>query len=224
MKIIGHRGAAGSELENTLASLQAAIDMGVYAVEIDIRKTRDNKLVVCHDDILSRVAEDPRKVSELTLKQLQKIPLLSGADVPTLQEALEVIGSKLVYIEIKQSGCSHLLLDTLKQFPAANTRIASFKHSELEILRGLDPWVKLDALERTKPFDVIHLAKRLRLNGVGLNYWLLNPLTYQLCKRANLDIYVYTVNNTFQATFLSLLYPNIAICTDYPERFRNLRR
>lgn len=219
MKIIGHRGAAGSELENTLASIKAAVDMGVYAIEIDVRKTRDDQLVILHDPKLSRVANDKRKIKKLRLKQVQRVALHSGSNVPTLAEALDVIGNKLVYIELKESGCIEPLLKILKKFPKARVRIASFKHDELEKLKPLVPKLKIYALERTKPFDIIHNAKRLNLDGIGLNFWLLNPLTYYLVKKAGLDIYVYTVNNRFQAKFLNLLYKDIAICTDYPERF-----
>jgi glycerophosphoryl diester phosphodiesterase len=225
MKIIGHRGAAGSELENTLASLQAAINLGVYAVEFDIRKTKDDNLVVCHDADLARIANDKRKISDLTLKQLQKIPLLTGSSIPTLIEALEVIDGHRCFIELKDRGCSALLIDVLKQFPKAKVSIASFKLDELAALRALAPFkLSLYGLERTKPFDIIHFAKQFKLDGVGLNYWLLNPLTYWRCRRAGLDMYVYTVNRPFQAKFLNLLYPDVAICTDYPDRFRKKRR
>lgn len=219
MKIIGHRGAAGTELENTLASLQTAIDMGVYAIEFDVRRTKDDQLVVCHDGDLGRVSEKKAKINDLTLEELQKIPLHSNANVPTLAEALDVVGKTPVFIELKESGCAQLLLKIIADFPKANIRVASFKLNELAALRALMPKITLYGLERTKPFDIIHLAKQLQLDGVGLNYWLLNPLTYILCKRAKLAIYVYTVNSPFQADFLSKLYPDIAICTDYPERF-----
>lgn len=224
MKIIGHRGAAGTELENTLASLQLAIDLGVYAVELDVRRTKDNYLVVCHDTDLIRTAGDNRKVSSLTLAQLQKIPLFSAANVPTLSEALDVIGKKPVFIELKESGCVELLMSVIANFPKAKIRVISFKLNELAALRALAPAMILYGSERTKPFDIIHLAKELKLNGIVLNYWLLNPLTYTLCKRAGLPIIVYTVNNRFQAKFLSKLYPDIAICTDYPERFISPKR
>ena len=224
MKVIGHRGAAGSELENTLASLQIAIDLGVYAVEIDIRKTKDNHLVVCHDADLTRIAHDGRKISDLSLIQLQKIPLLTGANIPTLTEALEVIHTTPVFIELKESGCSQLLLNVLAKFPKARVQICSFNLNELAALRELSPDLTLYGSERTKPFDIIHLANRLNLNGIGLNYWLLNPLTYWLCKRSHLSMFVYTVNNRFVANFLGKLYPDVAICTDYPERFIKHRR
>ncbi len=217
MKIIGHRGAAGSELENTLASFQAAVDMGVYAIEFDVRKTEDDQLVICHDADLSRVASDRRKIKKLKLKQVQEVPLLSGASVPTLAEALEVVGSLPVYIELKDSNCSKHLIAVLSLFPKAHVNIVSFNLNELTALRKLTHDYCLYALERTKPFDIIHMAKQLQLNGVGFNYWLLNPLTYFLCKRAGLKIFVYTVNRPFHAQFLSRLYPEIAICTDFPE-------
>lgn len=220
MKIIGHRGAAGSELENTLASMEAAKKMGVYAIEFDIRKTKDNHLIVCHDPDLRRVAGDSRRTESLTLKEIQKIPLLTGASVPTLEEALEVMDRTRCLIEIKEAGCGQLLLDVLAKFPNARVSVVSLKLNELAALRSLSKQkIALYGSEITKPFDIIRFAKRLHLDGVSLNYWLLNPITYWLCKRAGLDLMVWTVNRPFHARFLSKLYPDIAIITDYPERF-----
>lgn len=219
MKIIGHRGAAGSELENTLASLQQAVNLGVYAIEFDVRRTKDGHLVVCHDGDLKRISNDSRKINQLTLKTLQKIPLLTSANVPTLTEAMEVIGSKRAVIELKDSGCALELVEVLKKFPKSRVTVASFKLPELAALRELAPTMELYGLERTKPFDIIHLARELELNGVGLNYWLLNPLTYWLCKKADLDIYIYTVDSPFLARFINKFYPDVGLCTNYPERF-----
>ena len=219
MRIIGHRGAAGYELENSLASLQHAIKLGVWAIEFDVRKTKDRQLIVFHDPDLKRVAEQRAQVDELTLTQLGKIPLITGSHIPTLSEALEVIGSKRAFIELKDNHCAEELIKILDAFPKANVVIVSFKHGELAALRELRPSLKLYALEKTKPFDIIHLAKRLNLDGVGLNYWLLNPLTYWLCKRASLEMYVYTVDSPTLAKFIHKFYPDVSVCTNYPERF-----
>ncbi len=225
MKIIGHRGAAGSELENTLASIEAAQKMGVYAIEFDIRKTKDDHLIICHDPDLRRVSGDSRRTETLTLQEIQKIPLLTGAHVPTLVEALEVLDSTRCLIEIKERGCVPLLLDVLKKFPRARVSIVSGKLDELAAFKSLSGRnYPLYGSEITKPFDIIHAAKRLGLDGVSLNYWLLNPVTYWLCKRAKLDILVWTVNQPFQARFLSTLYPDITIITDYPELFVKRRK
>lgn len=51
---VGHRGARAYEVENTLESFRKAIELGVNAVELDVRKSRDSKLIVCHDDNLKQ--------------------------------------------------------------------------------------------------------------------------------------------------------------------------
>ncbi len=223
MKIIGHRGAAGHELENTLASLQHAAKLPVWAIEFDVRKTKDGKLVVFHDADLKRVSDRVEHINELTLTQLASVPLLTGSHIPSLAEALEVIGTKRALIELKDTDCSEELVKVLGNFPKANVIIASFKHAELASLRQNDPDIQLFALERTRPFDIIPEAKKLHLNGVGLNHWLLNPLTYWMCKRAGLQLYVYTVDIRFLAAFIGLFYPDIALCTNYPKRFLRKR-
>jgi glycerophosphoryl diester phosphodiesterase len=223
-KIIGHRGAAGLELENTATSLRRALSLHVSGVEIDVRLTKDAKLVVCHDSDLGRVARDSRQIKDLTVKQLKKIPLTDGSEILTLPDALKIIGDVPVIIELKDHGTARAVLDTLKKFPDAKASIASFKIEELVLARNLAPEAFLYALEQTKPFEIIHMARILKLNGIGLNYWLLNPLTYFHAHRSGLAIYVYTVNNKFRAKFLSWLYPNVAICTDHPEWFVRKRR
>lgn len=219
MKIIGHRGAAGTELENTLASMQVAKDYGVHSIEFDIRRTKDNQLVVFHDSDLHRVADNHSRINQLTIKQLQKIPLVNGAHIPTLDEALDVVDDVHCIIEVKDTGSAEALVSVLRKHPQANFTIASFKFSELALLRALEPKFKLYALERTRPFDIIHIAKRLKMDGIGINFWILNPLTYWLARRANLDIYAYTVDNKVVAAFISKLYPHVGICTNFPERY-----
>lgn len=218
-KIIGHRGAAGLELENTATSIERALSLGVSAIEIDLRLTKDDRLAVCHDSDLMRIANDTRKVKSLTLAELKKIQLIDGSEILSLAEALKLIGTTPVILELKDSESARLLLKDLKKFPEAKVTVASFKLNELALLRSLAPTMYLYALELTKPMESIQLASMLDLDGVGLNFWLLNPLTYHFAKRRKLSIYVFTLNHRFIAKFISWLYPNVAICTDHPEWF-----
>lgn len=220
MKIIGHRGAAGLALENTLPSLELARLLGVDAIEFDVRRTKDDKLVLCHDNDLDDISDTDIKVGQATLKQLKKVILSDEQSVtPTLREALKMTGNVPVLIELKEAGCAELLLEVLADFPETDVTVVSFKLDELAYLRKLRPKMKLYGLERTKPFDIIQFARELQLNGVGLNFWLLNPLTYWLAKRYHLDIFVYTVNSRLLGSFIGLLYPDVAICTNHPEWF-----
>lgn len=222
-RIIGHRGAAGLELENTIPSIKKALALGVDAIEFDVRRTKDNKIVLCHDPDLSRVSDDTRKVKDLTYKQLRAIPLHNGEKVPLLTDVLKLVGEVPVIIELKVGKSAKKLLKIIDQFPNANISVASFKHQEAHLLKQLRPSLPVYFAEHTSPLEVVQKAKAAGADGLDLNFWLLNPLVYWLARRHNLKIMVYTVNNRFYAWFLSVLYPNIGICTNYPNKF-NLRR
>lgn len=224
MQIIGHRGAAGLELENTAASFSRALHIGVQIVELDVRKTKDGHLVVCHDGDMERVAGDSRKISSLTLSAIQKVELLNGSHLLELSQALDMLKSIDVIIELKDPDCARRVLHILEKRDVSKISVASFKLPELAVIRGLHPTIRLYGLEQNHPMEILQLAKMLRLDGIGLNFWLLNPLTYFLCKRANLQMYVYTVNIKFLVRLLLWLYPKVAICTDHPEWFLTPKR
>lgn len=218
--IIGHRGAAGSKLENTIESFKAAVAMGVNAIELDVRKSADNVLMVCHDRDLDRIAGKNLLVRDLTLEQLQKIKLKDGVSiVPTLDEALDVISGVTVLVELKESGCIDEILKAIDRHPKSRVTIISFKLDELIDLRSVRPDISIYLNDGTRATEAIQQARTEGFSGVGLNFWLLNPLAYYLARRANLDIFVYTVNSRILGRMIHWLYPKVAICTDYPEYF-----
>lgn len=222
-KIIGHRGAAGLALENSRASLRSAIASGVDAIEFDTRLTFDDKLVVMHDPKTSRVADDKVRVSQKTLAELQALNLHNGESILSLDEALDIIGGFPVFIELKDPGSVDELLLVLGRHPKAKASIVSFQHSELREIHRALPHVQTFVLEHFAPVDIVHSARNMHATGIGLNKWLMNPLTFRLTRRYNLEIYVYTVNNLYLARFLRFLYPGIHLCTDRPERLALLK-
>jgi len=219
MKIIGHRGAAGQELENTLASLKRAKDIGVDGVELDVRLTKDRQFVLCHDADLGRVSNSKQRIQDLTLKDLKKISLSNGEKVPTLAEALTQLGSTWAIVEVKVGDCAEELLQILDQFPRATITVASFDHSLGTKLEELQHELSVFLAEHTKPFEIIHFVRTARADGLVLNAGVLNPLTYWLARRRGLEIMVYTVNSPFVGWFIGKFYPMVSLCTDYPERF-----
>ncbi|MGD0450648.1 MAG: glycerophosphodiester phosphodiesterase family protein [Candidatus Bathyarchaeia archaeon] len=75
---IGHRGARAYAPENTLTSFKKALEIGVDAVELDIRKTKDSQFVVIHDADVKRTTDGEGLASELTLKQIKDLDAGSG--------------------------------------------------------------------------------------------------------------------------------------------------
>lgn len=224
MQIIGHRGAAGLALENTLGSLRAAILAGVDAIEFDVRSTADAELVLSHDASLERIFKIDKKVSQLKRKDIASVKTAGGQPLATFSQALDVIGNTPAIIEGKHAHWAKPLAKALEQYPnRKQCTVISFNHHELHAFGELCPDIPLFALEHRNSFDAINTARIYGFTGVDLNYWTLNPLSYWLAKRHNLQIIVYTVNKTWIASFLKLLFPRIRITTDVPNRMQFLR-
>jgi hypothetical protein len=115
--VIAHRGGAGIMPENTLAAFQHAIRLGCDYVEIDVRTTRDGKLVIMHDRTVDRTTNGSGAVNELTLAAIRKLdagakfsPLYRGEKVPTLDEVFELCRGKInVYIDHKDATVQAIL-------------------------------------------------------------------------------------------------------------------
>ena len=84
--IIGHRGSPTLITENTISSFQKALDQGVDGIELDIRLCGDGKIVIFHDAELTRLAERPEKIINLSFGELRKIPLKKRAEQKTVEK------------------------------------------------------------------------------------------------------------------------------------------
>lgn len=71
--VIGHRGAAGEQPENTLASFERAAADGAVILESDVHISRDGALVLIHDDALERTTDGSGRVADHTLAELQRL-------------------------------------------------------------------------------------------------------------------------------------------------------
>lgn len=224
MKIIGHRGAAGLALENSHESIAAALQFNLEAIEFDVQLTADGQVVVLHDPHTKRIAAEKVTVRKKTLSELRKLALHNKQAIPTLDHVLKTIGQGNVIIDIKAKGTADKLPAILVKHPRIIASFASFNHDELRTARRLFPKAKIYVLEHFSPVEIINSARGLHATGIGLNKWLMNPLAYRLARRYNLELYVYTLNNTLLARFYEKLYPDVAICTDHPERFAKRKR
>ncbi len=221
MKIIGHRGAAGLALENSRSAFVAAIKYHVDMVELDVRLTADDHLVVTHDSVTNRLSDDKRVIRKEKLATLQAIELKGGEHLLSLDEAFDVIGTIPVLIELKDPGSIDELLLVLGRHPRAVYSITSFRQEELRIIRRMLPEAPIYAAEHFAPVAIIDSARKLHATGISLNKWLMNPITYYMARHYHLELNLYSVNSPKLARVLALLYPGINIMTDHPERFRS---
>lgn len=225
MKIIGHRGAASISAENTIASILAAKKAGVDAIEFDVRLTKDKHFVLIHDSDLERTHGISEKVSNLTLAEVSKIVSLSGHKIPSLADALKACGDTPVVIEAKGSNWAEELFKVIGKHPKKNNySVISFHHHELYEFAKMGSGIPVFVLEHRNSFDAINAARVYNFDGIDINFWTLNPLSYYLAKRHNLKVLVFTVDSPFIARILRLLYPDVDITTNVPQKMLQLKK
>lgn len=101
---IGHRGAAGHAPENTLLSIQQAIELGADWVEIDVHSVGNNLLVI-HDDRLERTTNGRGKLRKRDIETLRALDAGEGEKIPFLSEVLKTVQNRVgLNIELKGKG------------------------------------------------------------------------------------------------------------------------
>lgn len=111
-EIIAHRGGSSLAPENSIAAIEKSIDLGVDAVEVDVRMSADGHVVVMHDKRVDRTSNGRGLVKRLSLDELKSLRLLTPAKeisdekIPTLDEVLACVAGRCkVLIEIKEDDC-----------------------------------------------------------------------------------------------------------------------
>lgn len=103
LKGVAHRGLWNEKVsENSLEAFRLAIKNNV-AIELDIHLTKDNELVVIHDEKLERLTGKEGIVEDLTTKELQEnYKLLDGQTIPRFEEVLELVNEQVpILVELK---------------------------------------------------------------------------------------------------------------------------
>ena len=83
VSVISHRGDWRNTPENSIRAIQNCIDLGVNMVEIDIKKTKDNELILLHDKTLDRTTTGKGLPQDYTLAEIKQMRLRNGAGVAT---------------------------------------------------------------------------------------------------------------------------------------------
>ena len=222
--IIGHRGAKGYIAENTLPSIKKAIDLGANGVEIDIFRCASGELVVFHDKTLEKLTNATGYIEELDIDSIQKIEVLEGYTIPTLNEVLDLIKGRIfVNIELKGSQTAIKTNEILNNYLKNNLwssdkfLISSFDWDELKIFRKVNQKVPVAVITEDDPLDAIPVA--LELNAVAINpdYKTLNSFNIKKIKEKKLKIYPWTVNEIGDINMM-IDFQVDGIITDFPDR------
>ncbi len=222
--VIGHRGAMGHETENTLASVQKALDLGVDMIEIDVFKIQSGEIVVFHDETVDRLANSGGRIEDYTIFDLRQLTLDGGHKIPMLQDVLKLIDNKVsLNIELKGANTSdrvNFIMDYYikeKGWSQENFIISSFNWEELKEMRKINKNVAIAVLTEDEPEDAIPIAKELNAQAINPNFKSLTAENSLAIKEAGFKIYVWTVNEPQDINAMKRLDVD-GIITNFPER------
>lgn len=249
-KIIGHKGAAGYAPENTLASLQVALDMKVDMIEIDVHMTKDGEVVVFHDEDVSRTTDGSGKIHEMTLEEVKKLdagswfsPKFAGERVPTLREAINLVhGSADILIDIKSKGhefydnFAEKIVDIIdeKQDNKEWCIVQSYEQEYLEHAYSRDSTIKMKKLMMGEDESMLlsfYLNSKSFMTNRNKHHFFetINPHYTTLSQRRifrlharGYNVHTYVVNEP--EDMIKMLNMAVdGIITDYPDRLVKIR-
>lgn len=191
-ELIGHRGYSARYPENTLLSLKKAVEVGCDGIELDVRLTRDNKVVVIHDKNLERTTNGKGPVAQFTLKQLKKLDAGHGEKIPTLEEVLaEIAGVKLL-IELKEY--SEVICDKTVKLAGKrkNTFFVSFSIDAINNIKDINQKLKTGLIFSKPLIEPERYVKIIDALCPRLDR--IDSQTAMFAREYKLDTYVWTVD------------------------------
>jgi len=196
MHVIAHRGASFLEPENTIKAIKMAVKMGADFVEVDVRKSKDNKLVIMHDEDIDRTTDGKGLVKDYMVSELKKFGAGKGERIPTLDEVIECVKDRVgLVIEIKEPGTEGKILEKIDENELENVILTSFYHKSIKNARKMSPSVDAGIIFTCQPVDVNHMASNASTNIIFPSYRYMNEDMVKKAHRNGILVYPWTIDN-----------------------------
>lgn len=156
-KIFAHRGFSGKYPENTMLAFKKAVEIGVDGIELDVHLTKDNEIVIIHDEDIKRTCNGEGLVKDMTLEELKKFDasatfkgVYGKNEIPTLREYFELVKCTdvITNIELKTGVFEYptiekRVIDLIREYGLEKKIIfSSFNHFSVKRCEELAPEIK----------------------------------------------------------------------------------
>jgi glycerophosphoryl diester phosphodiesterase len=232
--IFAHRGASLEAPENTLPAFELALQQGCQAIELDVQLTRDEQLVVCHDETIDRTTDGTGYIMAQTLASLKHRDAGSwfskefqGTKMPTLEEVFAICHRDvLINVEIKNipifyQGIEEKIVSLIRRFGfEENTIVSSFDHEALLVTQELQPKLKIGVLLANRLIEPWRYIKQAKLQAYSIHpiYTFVDERFLVQSHNAGLKVFPFTVDDRKDFEWLSGLGVD-GIFTNIPARF-----
>ncbi len=214
-RVKAHRGASATAPENTLAAVELAFAQGADATEIDVRVSKDDVVVVFHDEDTMRIGGRGALVAEQTLEELRELdvgawkhPKYAGEKIATLAEVLSALpAGRTLFVEIKDGVQSvpSVIREIGKTPTEGNVAIESFDADVLRAVKSAMPDLPVhQTLGATKnpqgailPFapSLASSANAAGFSGLSVDARGVNRAFADAVRAEGLELAVWTVND-----------------------------
>ncbi|MEE9432590.1 MAG: glycerophosphodiester phosphodiesterase family protein [Melioribacteraceae bacterium] len=228
VKVVAHRGASAYAPENTLASMQKAIEMKAYMSELDVQETADGEIILLHDRTLKKTAGIDKNIWEMNYADLKGIDVGSwfsedyaNEPIPTLKEVIDLVKGKMkLNIELKANKHEKKLAERSLKIVEDNNFLdqvifTSFKFDEIRRIRELNENVKVGYIFGKLPEDVDVFSEDVDL--LSVHYKTVDEDFVKKAKTNGKEIAVWTVNESEEMQRMIKLGVD-EIITNYPDR------
>lgn len=241
--IIGHRGAMGHAPENTRASFEAGLRLGVDAVECDVHLSKEGRLVVIHDERLDRTTNGHGAVSEKTWKELQGLDAGAWFGKAFTGERLWLLEHFLQWAKNcrTRSRAPLQVIVEIKSNPSAPAALAdrvvsllrhtgmvrrafviSFNHREVARAKARCPTLRTGLLFSQVPRDLLHRMERTQADAIFPRYNLVTPGLMKVAQSHGWFVGTWTVNEISDMKRMMGLRVD-GMASNFPEKAVRLR-
>jgi glycerophosphoryl diester phosphodiesterase len=229
-RIVAHRGYSAKYPENTLAAFQAAVDLGVDAVELDVRRTKDGEIVVLHDAMLDRTTDGSGPLAAYTWEELQMFSAGEWFDatfraerIPRLADVFPILRDRAeLLIEIKETGIEDAVVRLIWAHGAlGSVSCGSFDRGSILAVRKLDPAIPVCLIAVSCESKDVPALVKAGIRGVNLEYHHLSPELLEVLHDAKLAVNAWTVDAAADLGRLAAMGVD-AITTNDPAELRSL--
>jgi glycerophosphoryl diester phosphodiesterase len=235
MKIIAHRGFSGRAPENTMAAFEAALEFQVDGLELDVHRSKDGELIICHDPMVDRTTNGKGFIKDLTWEELRRLDAGSwfgrcfqNERIPRLSSLLGLVRKSdlLINIELKTDlfvypGIEEQLVNLIKDYELVEQCIvSSFNHYSLPRVTAVLPELKTGILYNAHLYQPWAYAKQLKVAALHPKYLSVAPELVAQAHRFGLMVNTWTVNEPLLLRRVVEAQVD-AIITNYPDLVRN---
>ena len=233
--ILAHRGGCGEGMENVLPTFEKSLAAGIKAFEIDVRLTKDGKIVLQHDDTLKRTSGVDKHVEDLTEKELREITLNDGSKLCFLDEFLTLMSKHpglFIEFEMKTKKYADELIPiyankvakmVLKAKPAESTYVfTSFDPRPLRYIKEHYPASETAYISsKGLTSEVMAVAKAIGATRIAAHLYRTSRDDMKKAHKMGFKVNLWPGKNDNSIILATALGADIH-CTDYPVHLTKL--